>query len=167
MTDRQAHSLAAAIVERATARGLSVTTAESCTGGLIAASLTDIPGASAVFAEGFVTYADAAKAVALGVPEAVLRRHGAVSAAVARAMAHGALRRAGADVSVAVTGIAGPGGGTAEKPVGLVYIATAATAAAVGGTRVDRHLFPQTGSRTFIRTLAVRAALRQVLGRIG
>ena len=103
-------------------RGLTLATAESCTGGLVAARLTSVPGSSDVFLGGVVSYANEVKARALGVPEEVLREHGAVSAETAAAMAAGARARLGADVAVAVTGIAGPGGGTAEKPVGLVYL---------------------------------------------
>jgi nicotinamide-nucleotide amidase len=104
------------------ARGLRLCTAESETGGLVAARLTSIPGASDVFAGGVVAYANGVKEAALGVPAALLAAHGAVSAEVAEAMARGARERLGADVAVAVTGIAGPGGGTEEKPVGLVYL---------------------------------------------
>lgn len=100
--------------------GLTLTTAESCTGGLIAALLTEIPGASDVFDRGFITYSNQAKSDMLGVPPDLLARHGAVSEPVAAAMAAGALKAAGAGLAVAVTGIAGPGGGTADKPVGMV-----------------------------------------------
>jgi nicotinamide-nucleotide amidase len=107
------------------ARGakLRIATAESCTGGLIAGLLTEIPGSSDVVERGFVTYSNQAKEDLLGVPTDVIHRHGAVSAEVARAMAEGALKHSLAQLAVAVTGIAGPGGGTAEKPVGLVYLA--------------------------------------------
>ncbi|SKA33843.1 CinA family protein [Consotaella salsifontis] len=104
---------------------LSIATAESCTGGMIAASITDIPGSSAVFDRGFVTYSNRAKIEMLGVEPTTLEKHGAVSEAVARQMAEGALRRSTADVTIAVTGIAGPDGGSAEKPVGLVHFACA------------------------------------------
>ncbi len=104
-------------------RGLKLATAESCTGGLLAGLLTEIAGASYVVERGWVTYSNEAKASELGVSPELLEAHGAVSAVVARAMAEGALARASADVAVAVTGIAGPGGGSAEKPVGLVYLA--------------------------------------------
>jgi nicotinamide-nucleotide amidase len=106
-------------------RGLRVATAESCTGGLVAAALTEIAGSSDVVECGFVTYSNEAKAAMLGVPAATLRRHGAVSSETAAAMAAGALKRSRADVTVAITGIAGPGGGTRQKPVGLVYFAAA------------------------------------------
>ena len=107
------------------ARGLKVATAESCTGGLVAAALTAIAGSSDVVDCGFVTYSNDAKQKMLGVPAAILARHGAVSAQTAAAMAGGALRRSKAHISVAITGIAGPGGGSRSKPVGLVYFAAA------------------------------------------
>jgi nicotinamide-nucleotide amidase len=109
----------------AEAQGLMITTAESCTGGLVAALLTEIPGSSAVFERGFVTYSNAAKRDILGVPAMVLSACGAVSEPVVRAMAEGALKAAPAQLSVAITGIAGPGGGGADKPVGLVHFAAA------------------------------------------
>ena len=107
------------------AQGLTIVTAESCTGGLIAALLTEIPGSSEVFERGFVTYSNAAKCACLGVPPGLLVRDGAVSEAAARAMAAGALIHSKATVAVAVTGLAGPGGGSAAKPVGLVHVALA------------------------------------------
>jgi nicotinamide-nucleotide amidase len=103
-------------------RRLTVVTAESCTGGLVAAWLTEIPGSSDVFDQAFVAYSNAAKQAMLAVPAALLEAHGAVSAQVAEAMARGALAHSRADLAVAVTGVAGPGGGTAEKPVGLVHL---------------------------------------------
>jgi nicotinamide-nucleotide amidase len=117
----QARDLLAA-ARQANAR---IVTAESCTGGLIAALLTEIPGSSDVVERGFVTYSNQAKQDLLGVPEELLRAHGAVSEPVCRAMAQGALKNAQAQFSIAVTGIAGPGGGSPDKPIGLVYIAAA------------------------------------------
>ena len=117
------HALAERLQAICLAAGLSVATAESCTGGLIAHQLTEIPGSSGYFLGGIVAYADGSKQAALGVPAALIERHGAVSPHVARAMAEGARRVLGADLAVAVTGIAGPGGGTPAKPVGLTYIA--------------------------------------------
>jgi nicotinamide-nucleotide amidase len=113
-------------------RGLKIATAESCTGGLVVAALTAIAGSSDVVDCGFVTYSNEAKQTMLGVPAAVLKRHGAVSGATAAAMANGALKNSRADLSVAITGIAGPGGGSKRKPVGLVYFAAA--------SRDGRHL---------------------------
>ena len=118
-------ALAEEVLAMARKAGVMIATAESCTGGLIAGLLTEIPGSSDVLDRGFVTYSDAAKEKMLGVPRALIAAHGAVSEAVARAMAEGALENSRAQVAVAVTGIAGPGGGTAEKPVGLVHIAVA------------------------------------------
>ncbi|MCX5519546.1 CinA family protein [Kaistia defluvii] len=114
-------SQAQALIELCTARGLKIATAESCTGGLIAGVLTEISGSSAVVDRGFVTYSNAAKADMLGVPKALIERVGAVSQEVALAMAAGALAKSGADLVVAVTGVAGPTGGSAEKPVGMVH----------------------------------------------
>lgn len=107
------------------AAAMMVATAESCTGGLIAALLTEIPGSSDVVERGFVTYSNAAKEECLGVNPELIQRHGAVSEQVARAMAEGAVIHSGAEIAVAVTGVAGPGGGSAEKPVGLVHMAVA------------------------------------------
>ncbi|HEY2007465.1 MAG TPA: CinA family protein [Rhizomicrobium sp.] len=109
----------------ARAKNLKIATAESCTGGLVAGLLTEIPGSSDVVERGFVTYSNESKCEALGVPADLIARHGAVSAEVARAMVLGALKHARADLAIAVTGIAGPGGGTKDKPVGLVYLAAA------------------------------------------
>jgi nicotinamide-nucleotide amidase len=116
---------AAGLLDGLRRRGLKLATAESCTGGLITALLTEIPGSSDVVERGFVTYSNAAKIDLLGVPQTTLARHGAVSEAVARSMAEGALVRSQADIAVAVTGVAGPGGGSATKPAGLVHIAAA------------------------------------------
>lgn len=136
------------------ARGLTLATAESCTGGLIAAALTAIPGSSAVVTRGYVTYSNDAKAEELGVPAEVLARLGAVSEETARAMAEGARARAGVDLALSCTGIAGPGGATPSKPVGLVFIAAARLGVE---TRVQRHVFP--GDRTAVRAATVAEAL--------
>jgi nicotinamide-nucleotide amidase len=114
------------VLARCRARGLTVATAESCTGGLVAGALTEIAGSSDVVDRGFVTYSNAAKQAMLGVSTVILERHGAVSRETAEAMASGALAHAPVDLAVAITGIAGPGGGSAEKPVGLVHFAAAA-----------------------------------------
>jgi nicotinamide-nucleotide amidase len=119
------------------ARAWRVAVAESCTGGLLAASLTEIAGSSDVFERGFVTYSNAAKTELLGVPPELIAHHGAVSEPVARAMAEGALARSPADLAVAVTGIAGPGGGTAAKPEGLVHFACARRGRATHHARVE------------------------------
>ncbi len=143
-----------ALAAECIARGTSLTTAESCTGGMVASLLTGVPGVSAVFGQGFVTYADAAKERLLGVPRALLERHGAVSREVAEAMALGAARAAGAELALAVTGIAGPDGGSAAKPVGLVWIATALRGAI---TSAERRFAPT--DRESIRILAAKTAL--------
>lgn len=137
-------------------------TAESCTGGLIAALLTEIPGSSDVVDRGMVVYSNEAKAAQLGVPMPLIDAHGAVSEAVARAMAEGALRHANAALSIAVTGVAGPGGGTAQKPVGLVHFASARAGAE---TAHERHVFP--GDRAAIRMASVEAALRLMKRQVG
>lgn len=125
MADDPLHKAASDLLDLCRSRGLKLATAESCTGGLVAAALTEIPGSSHVVDRGFVTYSNDAKQAMLGVPEATLRTYGAVSRQTAEAMVKGALAHAQADVAVAITGIAGPGGGSAEKPVGLVHIAAA------------------------------------------
>ena len=147
--------LATEVLAQARVKGVKIATAESCTGGLIAALLTDIAGSSDVFERGFVTYSNDARREMLGVPEELLKTHGAVSAPVARAMAQGALKQSRADVAIAVTGIAGPGGGTTEKPVGLVHIA----AARGNETRAQEHRFGDLG-REQVRLRTVEAALR-------
>jgi nicotinamide-nucleotide amidase len=134
--------------------------AESCTGGLVAEAITSIPGASEIFDRGFVSYSNAAKEEMLGVPAETLGRHGAVSAETARAMAEGALRASRADIAAAITGIAGPGGGSAKKPVGLVYVATARKG---GATAVNEFRYGDIG-RGAIRNAAAIAALRQAAG---
>jgi nicotinamide-nucleotide amidase len=146
------------LLESSRALGLRIATAESCTGGLIAALLTEIAGSSDVFGRGFVAYSDMAKEDMLGVPAALLRQHGAVSEAVAKAMAHGAVRNSTAQLSVAVTGIAGPGGGSDEKPVGLVHIA----AARAGEPTLHRELRLGDIGRGQVRLKTVEAALEML-----
>jgi nicotinamide-nucleotide amidase len=138
--------------------GLRLATAESCTGGMVAAALTAIAGSSKVVERGFVTYSNQAKTDMLGVPAALIDAEGAVSEAVARAMAEGALIHSRADVTIAITGIAGPGGGTTEKPVGLVHFARAERA---GLTIHHREIFP--GDRDAVRQAAVLTALTLLL----
>lgn len=154
-------ALARQVIETALVRGLMIATAESCTGGLIAGALTAVPGSSAVLERGFVTYSNAAKTGMLGVPADLIDRHGAVSEPVARAMAAGAVERSGASVSVSVTGIAGPDGGSDDKPVGLVHFGAAGPA---GLIHVE-HRFGDLG-REGIRLESVRVALRLLLDRI-
>jgi len=125
MDDENLLRAAKTLLVQAQARGLKLATAESCTGGLIAATLVRVPGSSALLERGFVTYSNDAKIEMLGVPEALIARRGAVSAEVAMAMAEGALAHARVELALAVTGIAGPEGGSPEKPVGLVHIAAA------------------------------------------
>jgi nicotinamide-nucleotide amidase len=137
------------------ARDLRIATAESCTGGLVAAALTEIAGASDVVERGFVVYSNAAKESMLGVPASTLKRHGAVSAETAIAMATGAIKNSEADISVSITGIAGPGGGTKQKPVGLVHFAAASS----DGRRIARRrLFGKIGRRR-VRERSVAEAL--------
>jgi PncC family amidohydrolase len=140
-------------------RGITVALAESCTGGLVAAALTEVPGSSGYFRGGVVSYADDAKSALLGVPEAALRAHGAVSAQVAVAMAAGARSRFAAGLAVSITGIAGPDGGSEAKPVGLTYVALADA----GGTEVRRFAFA--GDRAANRDAAARAALEWLVER--
>jgi nicotinamide-nucleotide amidase len=137
------------------ARSLKIATAESCTGGLVAAALTEIARSSDVVDCGFVTYSNAAKQAMLGVSEATLKRHGAVSTQTAAAMAAGALKNSQADVAVAITGIAGPGGGTAKKPVGLVHFA----AAGRDGSRLARTRRYGKIGRRCVRQRSVAEAL--------
>jgi nicotinamide-nucleotide amidase len=135
-------------------RALKLATAESCTGGLVAALLTEIAGSSDVVERGFVVYSNEAKSELLGVPAELISRHGAVSAGVAAAMAEGAVARSRADVAVAITGVAGPGGGTAAKPVGLVFLAVQRRD---GPGKVERCHFP--GDRSAVRRASVERAL--------
>ena len=151
------------LLERCRRRGLRLATAESCTGGLVAALLTEIAGSSDVVEGGFVTYSNAAKSALLGVSEALLEQHGAVSEPVARAMAEGALARTRADRAVAITGIAGPGGGSPGKPVGLVWFGLAVRD---GATLAERHEFGALG-RGEVRLASVAAALELVGREIG
>jgi len=152
--------LAAVVLRRARAAGVSLATAESCTGGLIGVRLTEIPGSSEVYQGGVVCYSNRLKSEQLGVPPALLEEHGAVSEAVVRAMAEGARHKLGADLTVAVTGIAGPGGGTPEKPVGSVWLAVADAT----GTVARSSMFP--GSRREIRGRAAQAALWMLRSRL-
>jgi nicotinamide-nucleotide amidase len=149
------------IIDRLTELGQTVATAESCTGGLIANRLTDVSGASAVFGHGFVTYANEAKMKHLGVPDTLLEQHGAVSEPVAKAMAEGCLSASGADHAIAVTGIAGPTGGSEEKPVGTVYLGQASKGSE---TRVERRFFP--GTRDRFKLLTSQGALDMLRRRL-
>ena len=159
--EREAGALAGELGERLLARAATLVTAESCTGGLLAAAVTGVPGSSGWFGTGFVTYADAAKRRLLGVPAATLERDGAVSEATVRAMASGARERADAFIAVAVSGIAGPDGGSAAKPVGTVWLGWAR---ADGLLESERHHFA--GDRAAVREAAVRAALRGTIRRV-
>ena len=154
---------AAALLETCKSARLMIATAESCTGGLVAALLTEIPGSSAVMERGFVTYSNEAKNEALGVPMALIAAHGAVSREVAIAMAEGALAHSRADVAVAITGVAGPGGGSEEKPVGLVQFACARRG--VETVQVEKR-FGDLG-RPGIRRAAVEVAMGMLEGAVG
>ena len=145
---------AAALIDRCRAAGVTIASGESCTGGLIAAILTEVPGSSDVVERGFVTYSNQAKTDLLGVPKALIDDHGAVSEPVARAMAEGVLGASPVAIAIAVTGIAGPGGGTADKPVGLVHLAVARR----GGRLVHDKQFFGDRSRRDIRLLSVQRA---------
>jgi nicotinamide-nucleotide amidase len=147
-------NLAETVVDLCRKRGWRVATAESCTGGLVAAALTAIAGSSDVVERGFVPYSNAAKTELVGVPPATIATHGAVSAETAAAMAEGAIARSPADIAVAVTGVAGPGGGSATKPVGLVVFGLARRG---GECRTRRQIFP--GDRGAVREAALKAAL--------
>ena len=152
--------LAVRLGTRCAELGLRFTTVESCTGGLVSHVVTEVPGSSAWFAGGFVTYSDELKREIVGVPHDVLAAHGAVSAQTAMAMATGGLARTGADLAVSVTGIAGPGGGTDSKPVGLTYVAVADAT----GVAVRRHLW--TGDRSDNKRRSAAAALGLLLERV-
>jgi len=151
-------SRAEKLLADARAKGLKIATAESCTGGLVAGLLTEIAGSSDVFERGFVTYSDRAKKDSLGVPGAMIRQHGAVSEPVARAMAEGAIRNSGAQLAIAITGIAGPGGGSDEKPVGLVHI----TAARAGEATLHRECRFGDIGRSEVRLKSVETALEML-----
>ncbi len=154
MFDHEMREAAEHVLNACRRRGLKVATAESCTGGLISATLTAIAGSSDVVDRAFVTYSNEAKREMIGVPWEAILGHGAVSEPVARAMAAGALGRSNADLAVSVTGVAGPGGGSAEKPVGLVHLAVARKGFE---PLSERHVFP--GDRDNIRRLTVLTAL--------
>ena len=161
MADDPLVALAARLQERCIAGGLTVATTESCTGGLVGHLITETAGSSAYYIGGFVTYSDALKQAMVAVPAEVLEAHGAVSAQTAVAMATGGRARTGADVAGAVTGIAGPDGGSAEKPVGLTYVAVADAT----GTDVRRFLW--TGDRGENKRASAQALLELLLERIG
>jgi nicotinamide-nucleotide amidase len=164
MTEPAAESavpdLVAQLATRLRSRGLMLATAESCTGGLIAAACTEISGSSDWFERGFVTYSNAAKADLLAVPAALIDTHGAVSEAVACAMATGALAHSQAQCALAVTGVAGPTGGSADKPVGTVWLAWATAQ----GVQAEHHRFP--GDRAAVRQATVQRALAGLLQRL-
>lgn len=161
MFDAETVELATAVLAACRAKGWRLATAESCTGGLVAAALTAIAGASEVVDRGFVTYSNEAKMDLLGVPEATLAAAGAISAEMTEAMAAGAVARAGVDLAVSVTGIAGPGGSSADKPVGLVYLGVATK----NDVRSERHLFP--GDRAAVRRAATIRALGMLKEAVG
>jgi nicotinamide-nucleotide amidase len=152
---------AASLIDACRARGVRLATAESCTGGLIVAALTAIAGASDVVDRAFVTYSNEAKTDLVGVPADMIARHGAVSEEVVRAMAEGALARSRAGIAIAVTGVTGPGGGSAEKPVGLVCFGLAQRGREVAS---EGRIFP--GDRTAIRVAAVAHAFAMIRARL-
>ena len=153
MKDTGENALEVRLVTACKARGVTLATAESCTGGMIAERITSVPGSSSVFLGGVVSYANEVKRDLLGVPQELLDRTGAVSAECAQVMAKCARDRFKASMAVSVTGIAGPDGGTAEKPAGTVFIGLAGS----GGTNAQRFFFP--GDRSWIRTLSCQNAL--------
>jgi nicotinamide-nucleotide amidase len=154
MIEDELRRAAERVLDRCRAHSLTVATAESCTGGLVAAALTDIPGSSDVVDCGFITYSNEAKQLVLDVPAATLLAHGAVSRQTAEAMAEGALAQSGADLAVAITGIAGPAGGSPDKPVGLVHFA-----AARSGRLLHREMRFGDIGRAEVRRLSVGVAL--------
>lgn len=155
--DLSVHDLCRLIAAHLIKRNWMLATAESCTGGLIAAACTDLPGASSWFERGFVSYSNAAKTELLGVDAALIEQHGAVSEAVVRAMAEGTLRHAHAQVALAVTGVAGPDGGNTDKPVGTVWLCWASPA---GLLSIRRHFV---GDRATVRNATVHQALAHLL----
>jgi nicotinamide-nucleotide amidase len=158
LMDKTLQDLSATVLAACREARLKLGTAESCTGGMVAAALTDIAGSSDVVERGFVTYSNEAKTELLGVPAEMIAAHGAVSAQVAAAMVQGALARAPVDLAVSITGIAGPGGATKGKPVGLVYFGIGRKG---GAPRVERHTFQ--GDRATVRTAATERALELLL----
>ena len=162
VSDEELHQLAVELADRLRARGWMLATAESCTGGWVGQLLTSLPGSSQWYERGFITYANAAKVEMLGVPEATLATHGAVSEQTASAMAAGALKHSHTQAALAISGIAGPGGGTPQKPVGLVCYGWALADGTVMSStcRLD-------GDREEIRSRAVAAALRGLIELIG
>lgn len=155
MFEAETLTLAQSVLDACRARGWHIATAESCTGGLVAAALTAIAGSSDVVERGFVTYSNEAKSELLGIPAETLAKHGAVSAETAAAMAQGAVARAPVDLAVSVAGIAGPGGATPTKPIGLVLFGLARRD---GTCRTERHVFP--GDRSEVRQAALERALQ-------
>jgi nicotinamide-nucleotide amidase len=155
MSDQELDKAARALLDLGKSKKLKLATAESCTGGLVAGALTEIPGSSDVVERGFVTYSNEAKQAMLGVPAGTLERHGAVSRETAEAMAKGALANAPVDLAVSITGVAGPGGGTAAKPVGLVHFA----AAARDGSLIHREMRYGDIGRAEVRRRSVLQAL--------
>lgn len=164
MTDPAIHVLAETLVRELCGAGKSVATAESCTGGWVAKALTDIPGSSGAFAYGIVSYSNGAKESMLGVNAASLAEHGAVSEAVVREMAAGVLQLSGASFGVAISGVAGPGGGSAAKPVGLVWFAWARRRKASCDVVAECRQFD--GDRDSVREQSVIVALQGVLERL-
>ena len=160
-TDQALFSLAERVGEKLRSGGLRLATAESCTGGWVAKACTDVAGSSQWFECGFVTYSNAAKVRDIGVSERTLADHGAVSEAIVREMAAGALRVSAADVAVAISGIAGPDGGTPTKPVGTVWIGLATRRGADVGVTAEKQLFG--GDRELVRRRSVERALQMVL----
>ena len=157
MFEAETLALAQSVLDACRARGWHIATAESCTGGLVAGALTAIAGSSDVLERGFVTYSNKAKSELLGVAPEIIAAHGAVSAETAAAMAQGAVTRAPVDLAISVTGVAGPGGATRTKPVGLVLLGLARR----GGTcRTERHVFG--GDRSAVRQAALEVALRML-----